>query len=93
MIVGVPKEVKDHEYRVGMVPAGVHEMVAAGHEVLVEIHSATADSLGSGAVYFPAPGAGFIVRKEADTVRRPEREYKNNPTIGARIAPPLPNDP
>jgi len=34
--VGVPKEIKVHEYRVGMVPAGVRELVAAGHEVLVE---------------------------------------------------------
>jgi len=36
MKVGVPKEIKVHEYRVGMVPAGVRELVAAGHEVLVE---------------------------------------------------------
>jgi alanine dehydrogenase len=34
--IGVPKEIKVHEYRVGMVPAGVRELVAAGHEVLVE---------------------------------------------------------
>lgn len=36
MILGVPKEVKTREYRVGMVPAGVRDMVAAGHTVLVE---------------------------------------------------------
>jgi alanine dehydrogenase len=36
MIVGVPKEVKDHETRVGVTPAGVHGLVAAGHKVLVE---------------------------------------------------------
>ena len=36
MRIGVPKEIKVHEYRVGMVPAGVRELVAAGHEVLVE---------------------------------------------------------
>jgi alanine dehydrogenase len=34
--VGVPKEVKDHEYRVGMIPAGVHALATAGHEVLVQ---------------------------------------------------------
>jgi len=34
--IGVPKEIKVHEYRVGMVPAGVRELVDAGHEVLVE---------------------------------------------------------
>ena len=36
MRVGVPKEVKDHEYRVAITPIGVHELVAHGHEVLVE---------------------------------------------------------
>ncbi len=34
--IGVPKEIKVHEYRVGLVPAGTRELVAAGHEVLVE---------------------------------------------------------
>ncbi|MCE7796249.1 alanine dehydrogenase [Sphingobium sufflavum] len=36
MIVGVPKEIKTHEYRVGLTPGSVREMVAAGHSVLVE---------------------------------------------------------
>ncbi|MBK1660791.1 alanine dehydrogenase [Paracraurococcus ruber] len=36
MLVGVPKEVKIHEYRVGLVPASVRELVAQGHQVLVE---------------------------------------------------------
>jgi alanine dehydrogenase len=36
MIIGVPKEVKDHESRVGITPAGVHALVEAGHKVLVE---------------------------------------------------------
>ena len=36
MIIGVPKEVKDHESRVGVTPAGVKALVEAGHEVLVE---------------------------------------------------------
>ena len=36
MRVGVPKEIKNHEYRVGMTPASVAELVACGHEVLVE---------------------------------------------------------
>ena len=36
MIVGVPKEIKVHEYRVGLRPAGVRELVAAGHRVLIE---------------------------------------------------------
>jgi alanine dehydrogenase len=36
MIVGVPKEIKDNEYRVSMTPGGVHQLVEAGHTVLVE---------------------------------------------------------
>ncbi len=36
MRIGVPKEIKVHEYRVGLVPAGVRELVAAGHKVVVE---------------------------------------------------------
>ncbi len=36
MKVGVPREVKDKEYRVGMIPAAAHDLVAAGHQVLVE---------------------------------------------------------
>jgi len=36
MRIGVPKEVKIHEYRVGLVPAGVRELVDAGHQVLVQ---------------------------------------------------------
>ena len=36
MRIGVPKEIKNHEYRVGLVPAGVRELVASGHEVLVQ---------------------------------------------------------
>lgn len=36
MIVGVPKEVKNHEYRIALTPAGARELVSAGHKVLVE---------------------------------------------------------
>ncbi len=36
MLIGVPKEIKDHEYRVGLAPAGVREAVHHGHQVLVE---------------------------------------------------------
>jgi alanine dehydrogenase len=36
MKVGIPKEVKNHEYRVAITPAGVHELVRFGHEVFVE---------------------------------------------------------
>lgn len=44
MIVGVPKEVKRDEYRVGLLPVGVEELTRAGHRVLVEAGA----GLGSG---------------------------------------------
>lgn len=39
MKVGVPKEVKTHEYRVGLTPGAVREYVAAGHSVMVETNA------------------------------------------------------
>ncbi|MFP8968206.1 alanine dehydrogenase [Pokkaliibacter sp. CJK22405] len=36
MLIAVPKEIKNHEYRVGMTPAGVRELVQAGHQVLLQ---------------------------------------------------------
>jgi alanine dehydrogenase len=44
MIVGVPKEIKTHEYRVSLLPVGAEEMIRCGHEVLVE----TGAGMGSG---------------------------------------------
>ena len=44
MIVGIPKEIKTHEYRVSMTPMGVDELVRRGHRVLLE----TGAGVGSG---------------------------------------------
>ena len=44
MRIGVPKEIKNHEYRVGLIPAAVREITAAGHTVLLESNA----GLGSG---------------------------------------------
>ncbi len=41
MLVGVPKEVKNHEYRVGLLPSGVRELVHHGHSVVVERNAGT----------------------------------------------------
>ncbi len=40
MLIGIPKEVKTHEYRVGMTPASVRELVERGHDILVETNAA-----------------------------------------------------
>ena len=39
MLIGVPKEIKTLEYRVGLTPGSVREFIANGHEVLVETHA------------------------------------------------------
>lgn len=40
--IGVPREIKDHEFRVGVTPDGVHALCGAGHQVLVEAGAGTA---------------------------------------------------
>jgi alanine dehydrogenase len=44
MIIGVPKEIKDNEYRVAMTPGGVAELIATGHQVLVETRAGEGSS-------------------------------------------------
>jgi alanine dehydrogenase len=64
MIVGVPREVKVHEYRVGLTPASVRELVAHGHAVLVEAGAGTA-------IGFPDDAyrsAGAAIAPDADAV-------------------------
>jgi alanine dehydrogenase len=60
MRIGVPREIKVHEYRVGLVPAGVRELTAAGHEVLIE----TGAGMGIGVddEQFRAAGASIAAR-------------------------------
>ena len=45
MLIGVPKEIKNHEYRVGLTPASVRELTAHGHQVLVQNDAGTAIDL------------------------------------------------
>jgi alanine dehydrogenase len=64
MRVGVPSEVKNHEYRVACTPSGVHELVRHGHQVLVEEGAGSGSSL---------PDADFVkagatIRETADEV-------------------------
>ena len=42
MLIGVPKDIKNHEYRVGLTPSGVREIVAAGHKVVVQTQAGLA---------------------------------------------------
>ena len=58
MLVGVPKEIKTHEYRVGLVPASVRELVHHGHQVIVE-HDAGA-GIGFGDEAYQRAGAEVV---------------------------------
>jgi alanine dehydrogenase len=65
MKIGIPKEIKNHEYRVGATPSGVRAMVEAGHEVVIERHAGArigfADELyaAAGAVVVDGPEAVY----------------------------------
>ena len=65
MRVGVPKEIKNHEYRVGLTPPSVAELVAAGHEVVVETQAGSGidfedqDYIDAGATILPTAAAVF----------------------------------
>jgi alanine dehydrogenase len=63
MRIGVPKEIKDQEYRVGLTPAGVNALVQAGHEVLVQDNAGM--RIGFGNEAYQAAGASIIQQVEA----------------------------
>ncbi len=58
MKVGVPKELKNHEYRVAITPAGVHELVRAGHQVFIEEDAGTGSAIPD--AEFVAAGAAIV---------------------------------
>lgn len=64
MRIGVPKEIKNHEYRVGLTPDAVREIVAHGHEVVVE----TGAGIGIGASDLDYEGAGARILPDAAEV-------------------------
>ena len=71
MKIGVPKEIKVHEYRVGLVPGSVRELVAAGHQVFVE--NTAGQGIGVTDADYEAAGASIVasasaVFKEAELI-------------------------
>ncbi|MFL6928329.1 MAG: alanine dehydrogenase [Xanthobacteraceae bacterium] len=64
MLIGVPKETKDNEYRVGLVPSAVHELTASGHAVVVE----TGAGLGAGLTDADYQAAGAKIAATAGEV-------------------------
>src|SRR5437660_2557685 len=64
MLVGVPKEIKDNEYRVGLIPSTAHELTANGHRVLVEMNA----GLGAGLPDSDYKAAGAEIARDSDQV-------------------------
>ena len=64
MIIGVPREIKNNEYRVSLVPAGVKALVDSGHKVIVE----TSAGEGSGISDKEYLKAGAVIRRSATNI-------------------------
>ena len=87
MKVGVPKEVKNHEYRVAITPSGVHELVRGGHQVYVQQDAGTGSSLpdedfvAAGAEILPAADdvwqAGDLILKVKEPVAEEYHRMRN----------------
>ena len=58
MLVGVPKEIKNHEYRVGLTPTSVREMITHGHKVIVQTNAG--EGIGADDAEYRAAGAEII---------------------------------
>src|SRR5437763_12324710 len=64
MLVGVPKEIKDNEFRVGLVPSTVRELTDKGHQVIVETNAGS----GAGLADTDYIAAGAQIVADADAV-------------------------
>ena len=70
MLIGVPKEIKNHEYRIGLTPAAVREYVENGHDVIIENNGGAAigftneQYMEAGATIIDTPEENEIIRLE-----------------------------
>ena len=80
MRIGVPKEIKTHEYRVGLTPAGARELVTHGHQVLVQQGAAAGIGIAddayraAGAAIAPDAAAVFAAADMIVKVKEPQPE-------------------
>jgi alanine dehydrogenase len=81
MIVGVPKEIKDNEYRVSMTPGGIHQLVEHGHTVLVEKGAGAGSHFSDG----DFGGAGAKIASSAE-------EVWSRANMIIKVKEPLPNE-
>jgi len=73
MIIGVPKEIKDNEYRVAIVPSGVRALKDAGHSVLVESGAGVGSSIADGDY---ARAGAEVVNSHGEVFNRAETVFK-----------------
>jgi len=64
MLIGIPKEIKNYEYRVGMVPASARELISHGHQVIVETNA----GMGIGFSDDDYTAIGAEIRQTADEI-------------------------
>ncbi len=80
MLVGVPKEIKVHEYRVGLTPTSVRELVAHGHKVVLQTHAGEAIGLtdemyrAAGADILPTAADVFAKAEMIVKVKEPQAQ-------------------
>jgi alanine dehydrogenase len=78
MLVGVPREIKDNEFRVGLTPSAVRELVARGHKVIVQAGAGEAIDLdddcyqAAGAEIVPDAGTVFARAEMVVKVKEPQ---------------------
>jgi alanine dehydrogenase len=83
MIIGAPKEIKNHEYRVGLTPASVQELVAQCHEVIIENDAGAAidftneEYIAAGASIVATPREIFERAEMIVKVKEPQPEECN----------------
>ena len=73
MLIGVPKEIKNHEYRVGLIPSSVRELIHHGHKVLVETKAGA--GIGFDDAAYKAAGA-TIAAKASDVFAKADMIVK-----------------
>jgi alanine dehydrogenase len=82
MLIGVPKEIKNHEYRVGLTPASVREIAGQGHEVIVQatagvgIGATDADYVAAGARVLATAEEVFARAEMIVKVKEPQAEER-----------------
>lgn len=84
MLIGVPKEVKNNEFRVGMVPAGVKSLVDAGHKVIVQTKAGDGSSMPDEEYVHAGAeivGSAEEIWKRADMVVKVKEPYGNEPRL------------